>query len=142
MRKLVIDASVAAKWSLKDENLVQEAVALLNRYAQGEILLLVPDLFWAETGNVLWNAVRRGRCTRNNAEAHMAALNELCLTTLPSQDLVESAFRIATHYNRTVYDSIYIALAVQANAEMVTADEKLANAVAAYLPAKWLGAWS
>lgn len=142
MRRLVIDASVAAKWSLKDEHLIREAVALLDRYGRRELLLLVPDLFWAESGNILGNAVRRGRCTRDNAEAHMSSLKELSLITVPSQDLVEPALKIATHYNRTVYESIYIVLAVQSSAELVTADEKLANAVAAYLPAKWLGTWS
>jgi predicted nucleic acid-binding protein len=34
-----------------------------------------------------------------------------------------------------------VALAVQFNVEMVTADERLANALAARLPVKWLGAF-
>jgi predicted nucleic acid-binding protein len=40
-----------------------------------------------------------------------------------------------------VYDSIYTALAVNSNAQFVTADERLANALAAYLPVKWLGSF-
>ncbi len=70
----------------------------------------------------------------------MAALQDLYLTTVPTQGLIEQAFRIATDFNRTVYDSIYVALAVGSRAELITADERLANAVAAYLPVKWLGA--
>jgi predicted nucleic acid-binding protein len=50
------------------------------------------------------------------------------------------ALRIGIEYERTVYDSIYVALAVQSGRELVTADEKLANALAAYFPVKWLGA--
>jgi predicted nucleic acid-binding protein len=140
--RLVIDASVAAKWSFKDETLIREAMALLDRYGRRELQLLVPDLFWAESGNILWKAVRRGRCTRDNAESHMAALKDLNLATIPSEGLIAQAFNIATDFNRTVYDSIYVALAVESRAELVTADEKLANAVAAYLPVKWLGALS
>jgi predicted nucleic acid-binding protein len=34
---------------------------------------------------------------------------------------------------------LYIALAVQSGTDLVTADERLANAVAARLPVKWLG---
>ena len=142
MSLVVVDATTAAKWSLKDETLVEEAVALLNRYGRREIQFIVPDLFWAEFGNILWKAVRRGRCTRAGAEVNLAAVKDLNLTTVPSVGVIELAFKIATCFDRTVYDSLYVALAVEAHAQMVTADEKLANAVAAHLPVKWLGALS
>jgi predicted nucleic acid-binding protein len=35
--------------------------------------------------------------------------------------------------------SLGLALASKARRELITADERLANAVAAYLPVKWLG---
>ena len=35
-----------------------------------------------------------------------------------------------------------VALAVESRAQLITADEKLANALAAHLPVKWLGALS
>jgi len=35
---------------------------------------------------------------------------------------------------RSVYDSIYVVLAVEAEAQWVTADEKLANALAGHFP--------
>jgi predicted nucleic acid-binding protein len=139
---LVVDGSVAAKWSLKDETLVEEAVSLLDRYHRREIQLIVPDLFWAEFGNILWKAVRRGRCTRNAADLNIVALKDLNLATVPSEGLVEQAFSIACHFDRTFYDSIYVALAVESRAQLITADERLANALAAHLPVKWLGALS
>ena len=48
---------------------------------------------------------------------------------------------IAITFDRTVYDSLYVALAISHNTSLVTADERLANAVAARLPVKWLGAF-
>ncbi len=140
MKLLAVDASVAVKWSFQDETLVPEAVRLLERHRGGEVQLVVPDLFWAESGNILWKAVRRGRCTREEAETSMAAVRDLYLNTIPSEDLIDEAFKIAADFNRTVYDSIYVALAIASRTELVTADERLANAVAAYLPVKWLGA--
>ena len=60
--------------------------------------------------------------------------------TVSSAVLLGLAFRIAIAFDRTVYDSLYIALAVHSKSQLVTADERLANAVAAELPVKWLGA--
>jgi predicted nucleic acid-binding protein len=141
MRLLVLDASVAAKWFLPraGESLVEESFDLLRRHAEGEIEFTAPDLFWPEFGNVLWKAVRQGRWSGTAATKALQQMQEQRLSTVPAADLVEDALAIALASGRTVYDSLYIALAVQRGAELVTADERLANAVAARLPVKWLG---
>lgn len=142
MSRIVVDASVAAKWFLpgRGETLTDEAFRLLQGYAKGEIRLVVPDLFWAELGNLLWKAVRQGRCTKTTAESALASLKDRKLPTVPTVALLDVAFAIALTFDRTVYDSLYVALAVHSKAELVTADERLANALAAQLPVKWLGA--
>jgi predicted nucleic acid-binding protein len=142
VRLFVVDASVAAKWCLpaKGETLTDEALRLLGRYAKGEIRFVVPDLFWAELANLLWKAVRQGRSVKSAAETALRSLRERRLPTVPSLVLLDLAFNIASGFDRTVYDSLYLALALQFKAQLVTADEKLANAVAAQLPVKWLGA--
>jgi hypothetical protein len=38
-----------------------------------------------------------------------------------------TAFQIALAFERTVYDSLYVALAVQSEAQLITANERLAN---------------
>ena len=142
MSTFVADASIAAKWLLPGESepLREEALRWLRRYARGEIRVIVPDLFWAELANLLWKSVRHGRFTGSAAESALQSLQKLRIPTIPSLMLLELAFGIATAYQRTVYDSLYVALAVRSKAQLVTADEKLANALAAHLPVKWLGA--
>ena len=139
---IVVDASVAGKWCLpaKGEPLADEAFDLLDQYVKGEVRFVVPDLFWAELANLLWKAVRQGRCAKGTAKAALAALQERELQTVSSRSLLDLAFGIATTFDRTLYDSLYVALAVQLKAQLVTADERLANALAAQLPVKWLGA--
>jgi len=138
---LVLDASVALKWALPaaDEPLKPEAFRLLQRYVDDEIQLIVPDIFWAECGNALWKAVRRGRQSRASAELALSLLVRRNFTTLPSASLLPRALAIALDFGRTFYDSLYVALAVATKCDFVTADERLANALAAYLPVKWLG---
>lgn len=141
MTPVVVDASVAAKWFLpaKNETLSDEAFRLLRLHAEGEIAFVVPDLFWAETANLLWKAVRLGRCTKVAAETALMSLKERKFPTVSSLALLEVAFGIAVAFDRTVYDSLYVALAIDLKGQFVTADERLANALAARLPVKWLG---
>jgi len=138
---LVIDASVAAKWFLPpaSEPLKDEALALLRGYAEGRLGFAVPDLFWAECGNIFWKAVRQGRWTRAAADEAILSLKGRNLTTTRSAELLEDAFNIASTFERTVYDALYVALALHLKAELVTADARLADALAAHLPVKWLG---
>ena len=141
MSLLVVDASVAAKWFLPSagETLTDEALGLLRRYAKGEVRFVVPDLFWAEFANILWKAVRQGRVTRATAELAIGAMKGRNLPTVPSLELLEEAFIIATTFRCPVYDGLYVALAVRLRAQLVTADERLAHALAAHLPVKRLG---
>lgn len=142
MNTFVLDASVAVKWAIPSvkEPLTDESVQLLRRYINAEIDFIVPDVFWAEVGNVLWNGARRSRWNRSDAESGAADMAARNFVTVPSFTLLSEAMRIAFAYDRAVYDSLYVALAVQSRTELITADERLANALAAHLPVKWLGA--
>ncbi len=141
MNKFVVDASVAAKWLLPpaDEPFADRAHHLLVRYANQEIQIVVPDLFWAEIGNVLWKAARSGRCSAAEATTALQSVKAQNFPTVPSTSFLDSAFEIACSSGRTLYDSLYIALAEVSQAEFLTADEKLANALAGRYPIKWLG---
>jgi predicted nucleic acid-binding protein len=83
--------------------------------------------------------VRQGRCSKDAADAAIAAMKDRNLPTVPSLELLEAAFAIANAFQRTVYDSLYVALAISSRAQLLTADERLAHALAATLPVKWLG---
>ena len=142
MSLVVVDASVAAKWFLPEngEALADRALALLDQYDKKEVQFVVPDLFYVEIASAIWKAVRVGRVPRAFGDQALVLLTQREFTTVPSIKLLDSAFQIATAYGRSVYDSLYVALAVQTNSQLITADERLANALAARLPVKWLGA--
>ena len=138
----VLDASVAAKWLLppEKESLVERSLQMLTNFKVGKLSFIVPDLFWAEMGNIFWKSARTGRMPIVAAEVAFASLLEITIPTSSSIPLLPSSFEIALRFQRTFYDSIYLALAKSSGHPLVTADERLANAVAAYLPVRWLGA--
>ncbi len=142
MNTYVLDASVALKWAIPPthETLSSESLDLLRQYVKGESDFLVPDIFWAEVGNVLWKGSRQGRWSKASAERIAFEMQARNFRTVPSHALLNGALKIAFAYDRPVYDCLYVALAVESGAQMITADERLANSVAAHLPVKWLGA--
>jgi len=122
---MVVDASVVIKWHVTEVH-SDAALRLLRDDAPA---LHVPDLVFPEVGNILWKKVRRGDLTEEQAHGigHLVAVAPLAVH--PSAPLLEAALEIAVRTGRTVYDSLYVALAVQLNCRLVTADEKLHNAL-------------
>ena len=143
MTACVLDACVAAKWFLigPEEANTEEALRILRGFDRNEIQLLVPSLFWAELGNILWKAVRRQRISLTAAERAIRDIDTGQIVTTPTQTLWKTAFSIAAAYDRSVYDCVYVALAAHLNTPLVTADERLANALGGYFPVRFLGSW-
>lgn len=141
MTSFVLDASVAVKWVIPpaSETLMDESLHLLQRYMKGDINFIVPDVFWPEVGNVLWKGFRQRRWTKSFAETAVTNITERGFFTVSSLTLMPEALKIAFARDRSVYDCLYVALAVQFKTELITADDRLANALAARLPVKWLG---
>jgi predicted nucleic acid-binding protein len=139
----VLDASVAVKWAIpsRNETLAEESFRLLKRYTDGEINFIVPDVFWAEVGNVFWKGVHRQRWSPAFAERAASEIGARDFFTVSSLALLPQALAIALAHHRSLYDCLYVALAIQFKTEMITADERLANALAARMPVKWLGAF-
>jgi predicted nucleic acid-binding protein len=136
--KLVVDASVAAKWLLA-EALSAKAVGLV----QLENELLVPELFWAEIGNILWKKARTGELPDTEAVRRFDDLASMGLRTVSNALIARAAIGVALAAGRTVYDSVYVALAMHEGCRFVTADERLVNALAGTpyaVHVVWLGA--
>lgn len=140
MIEYVVDSSVAVKWALPVGELLTDAAnRLLSHYVDRQVKLIVPDIFWAELTNVFWKAVQRQRCSVEQAQVAIDSLQRWPFPTIPCRHIMQQALAISIKHNRSAYDSLYLALAVETNSTFITADERLANAVAAYLPVRWLG---
>ena len=126
MKKVVVDASVALKWFVPE---IHSASA--TRLLDPAIVLCAPDLIGPEFGNILWKKVRRAEITRDEADEILSAFGALPLEIRPSSALLAAAFEIAVEFDRSVYDSLYLALAVAEECALVTADAKLHSALAA-----------
>jgi predicted nucleic acid-binding protein len=120
--RYVVDASVAAKWLLPEQH-TERAEILLERGTS----LLAPDLLYAEVANVLWKRVVRGEVTEDVAADALSLLLRVDLAVTAAANLAPQAFAVACELRLTVYDSLYVALALESNTPLVTADRRLCN---------------
>ncbi len=112
---------------------------LSKLFTIGGVELIVPDFFWVEMGSVLWKAARSNRINSREFEESLDILLGYDIESISTKTYMIRALSIAVDFGRSVYDSIYIAVAESHSTQMVTADERLVNAVASKLPVVWLG---
>lgn len=124
MKPLVIDASVAAKWFLPEDG-ADRARALLDPKHR----LIAPDLLWIEVAAVAWKAVRRGALGPAEAEQVVRDTQLFPVETHDSVALLPGAIRLAIELDRTIYDCVYLALAIAEDGVVLTADERFTRAV-------------
>lgn len=124
MSTYVVDASVAVKWMVPEEH--THAALRLQSAADR---LLSPDLLMVEITNVLWKKVRRAEITGAEGRTILDAFRGSPIRLVPVHPLLEGAWEIATGFDRSIYDSLYLALAVAEDGRMVTADRKLLHAL-------------
>ena len=122
----VVDASVAVKW------LVEEEQSELAQHLLEDVHdLHAPRLIVSEISNALWTKVRRHQLRRDEAEVLVARIPEMPLRWFEDEQICADAARLAFAMERPVYDCFYLALGHRLGATLVTADQRFAEAVAA-----------
>ena len=121
MSLYVVDASVAVKLYVPE---VHSAHAI--RFFSDGHELIAPEFMLAEFGNIIWKkSVLLGELTEVESNAIVFAAQELPLGYYYTHGLLTDALQIALATKRTVYDSLYIALAAAQACELMTDDRKL-----------------
>jgi len=115
---LVIDASIAVKWVVEEDG-TPEALALRQKAK-----LIAPELLVAECANILWKKVQRGELLKDEALLAARLLQGAEIELLPTRFLFEAATRISIEIDHPAYDCLYLALAVEKECQLVSADER------------------
>jgi len=121
---IVVDASVAAKWLFSERD-SERAVALLREIVEGRLRSLAAEILPAVIGNVL---ALRGLLREQQALAEYERFQRSCPALISNKTLAEPALKLALRQRHPIYDCLYLALALDAGCDLITADEKLHRA--------------
>ena len=122
---LVVDASAVAGWLLPDE-IGPDLATLSSRYQ----VFVAPWLLWVEFRNILIVSERRGRLPNGFADRAIEAVDGLGIMLDPNPSNA-TTLALARRHHLTIYDALYLELAVRKSGDLVTLDKALAKAAQA-----------
>ncbi len=122
---MIVDASVAFKWVVEEPG-SEDAIGWIGRQE-----LIAPTLVHAEVGNALWKRVRRKEIADDGEIGERLADLARYLRTVDETPFLARALRFAVDLQHPIYDCIYLALAESMGDELLTADRRFLQAVAA-----------
>ena len=120
---MVIDTMVFVYALLRVESKYEQALAVLAEAEQ----IIVPDSFFAELGNVVWQWIVFRQLPINIGLDVLHDAEELVTKVIPVTSVFDSALRLAVEKNHSLYDTVFVAAAVQEQVQVVTFDRKFAN---------------
>jgi len=124
--KVVIDASIAAKWIIPGEPWEAQARSLKEKIASREIEAYAPSLLLYEVASVILKSVSKGILKLNDGIEAIKILGHLGLNIqITSWNDLAEILPIAAATKLTVYDAAYLHLSKKMKAELITADIEL-----------------
>jgi len=116
---VVVDASVAIKWVLPEDD-SDVAEDLVTSGAP----LHAPAFIFVEFANVLWKRMRRDGLSDADATDLMARMRRAPLMLWQGEEPLPATLPLARILDHAAYDCAYLALAIQLDAVYVTADRR------------------
>jgi predicted nucleic acid-binding protein len=123
---MIVDASVLLNAFLPDET-QPNAQALVRAHVAGRLQLKAPGLLPYELSNAVWQAERRGRLKRDQAERIIHSFASLDIEIIPQT--WGEMLPLARQYDRSAYDAAYLTMAQHLGEPLITGDLRLYNAV-------------
>ena len=124
----VIDTSALLRLFIPDGDVPTGLHAFVGNAERGLHQAIAPELLAAETANVVLKKQRAGELSDSEAGEMLRDIMALPIRLMPHRPLVDVAYQQARQLRLTVYDALFLALAVERGAVLFTADGALAKA--------------
>lgn len=122
--KFVVDASLAIKWFIWEDG-TEKALGLLDYL----VSFYAPSFFLMEIDSVITKKVRRRELNIEEALMKRNQFRNLPCKLVPYPETENFAFELSTKFSISLYDANYLAVAIDRDAKLYTADIRFYNAV-------------
>ena len=125
MSVYVVDASIAAKWFL-DETHTTLALRLINERDR----LHAPDFLLLEFDSIIWRRIVRNELAVVEGHRMRREIRTLPMEIHRFHSLLDLAYDTAVETRQSIYDCLYLALAISLHGRVVTADRRFWQGIA------------
>ncbi len=133
MTTIVTDASVVVKWLVHGQG-EGPALSLLELFTEQKVVLIAPRQIVDEVASALSKLYRRKLISGIEAKHAFRGFDTRRPFLVDSATLTPSAFDLALRHQISFWDSLYLALAEEQRADLVTADERFYRSVSRHYP--------
>jgi predicted nucleic acid-binding protein len=123
----VLDCSVAAKWVLPEPGSAL-ALGLFEQYASREVLLIAPDILLAEFASLVAKRNRRKQISAEQAHEAFSLMTRCAPRLYDTRPRLSRALDLSLQRQLSLWDCVYLALALEHDCPVLTADLRLFRA--------------
>jgi predicted nucleic acid-binding protein len=104
------------------------ALELFDRYASGEVLLIAPDSLLAEFASLAAQRHRRKLISAGQSREAFSVVVKCAPRLFDTRPRPFRALELSLHYQLSLWDCVYLALALERHCPLLTADLRLFRA--------------
>ena len=125
MKVAVLDTSALMRLFIPDGPVPAGLEDFLDSAWLAEANLCMPELTLAEAGQVLWRKEQSGLLRPKKAADILDAILQLPVEVVGHGGIIDDALDLARRYKVTVYDALFLALALERRGALFTSDKAL-----------------
>lgn len=121
----VIDTSALIRLFVPDGPVPHGLEKFFQGVDQGQNTAIAPELIVVESANVLNKKRKSGELSEKESLQLLSDVLAMPIRLFPHKPLIHRSFNLAKEHNLTVYDALFLALAVENGATIFSADENI-----------------
>ncbi|MBV8841404.1 MAG: type II toxin-antitoxin system VapC family toxin [Bryobacterales bacterium] len=129
----VVDASVAVKWIIPEER-HEQARELLKMFVWGSTELIAPPTLEEEVASAVAKQCRRRLLSADQARSAFTQFQSFRPRLMLHAGLVGDALALSLQHHLSLWDCLYLALAIRYRCDLITADARFFRAASRLYP--------
>ena len=123
----VIDTSALIRLFVPDGPVPRGLEEFFQGVERGRNIAVAPELIMVESANVINKKRKIGEISEKESRRLLLDILSMPIRLFPHRPFIQSAFDLAVEYELTVYDALFLALAMAQGAIVFSSDESIIN---------------